>query len=203
MSPTVNVVSTFIAAIAVLPKLQETALKFSATTTLAFVGSMIHIFASDESLAAPEGQNILDALSKLSVDMDGRYPLSKVIEHLCFNRLSEIVSAKQSNATSRVVINIANLAWCKTSLGRNKTSGAGERFFEKWLPRTAEMGSKTLAHGAMAGEESNECHLSECKVKPQSAYIRSAQGKQMQMRLWNEVMARIEKASPAIAGFLR
>jgi retinol dehydrogenase-12 len=102
-----------------------------------------------------------------------------------------------------VVLNIVNPAWCKSSLGRNKKKGVGERFFESWLPRTAEMGSRTLVHGVVAGEESDGCYLSECKVKPQSAYVRSARGKQTQRRLWAEIMSRIEAVSPEVAGFVR
>lgn len=202
MTLTVNVVSTFMSAIAILPKLKETAVKHSSTTTLEFVGSMIHIFAPEKSLDVPESQNILDVLSQPGADMDSRYPLSKLIEHLCFNQLSQIVSAQQGEAKARVVLNIVNPAWCRSSLGRSKTKGAGEKFFEAFLPRTTEMGSRTLAHGAMAGEEFDGCYLSECQAKPQSAYVRSARGKEMQRRIWKEVMSRIEVASPEVAGFV-
>ncbi|QDS68710.1 hypothetical protein FKW77_003841 [Venturia effusa] len=202
LSLTVNVVSTLMSAIAVLPKLKETALEHFTTTTLEFVGSMVHIFGSDKSLEVPEGQSILEALSQPGTDMPGRYNLSKLLEHLCFNQLSEIVCVQQRDAKARVVLNIVNPGWCKSSLGRSKSKGAVEKFFEMFLQRTAEMGGRTLAHGAMVGEQFDGCYLSECQAKPQSTYVRSARGKQTQKRLWKEVVSRIELASPEVAGFV-
>ncbi|TKA45684.1 hypothetical protein B0A55_12999 [Friedmanniomyces simplex] len=47
---TINVVSTYLLAIAVLPKLQETADTHSVDTRLTLVGSIIHVFAPDKQL---------------------------------------------------------------------------------------------------------------------------------------------------------
>lgn len=108
-----------------LPKLKETARKYSTATTLEFVGSMIHIYGDDKSLDVSGSRNIIDVLSEPGADMDGRYPPSKLIERLCFHELAKIVSKRQGDAKSRMTLNIVNPAWCKSSLGRNKIKGAG------------------------------------------------------------------------------
>lgn len=82
----VNVLATFMLAMAVLPKLQDTAVKRSVDTRLTIVGSLIHNFGPDAQLNMPEDpqRDIFDALSDAdTADMAQRYPLSKLMGHLC------------------------------------------------------------------------------------------------------------------------
>ena len=105
---TVNVISTVMLCLGVLPKLTETATTFGVTTRLKLVGSLIHYFGSDTQLASvPESQSVFDALSDpKTAQMASRYSLSKLIEHLCFNQLVQRVEQ------SDVIINLVNPGWC-------------------------------------------------------------------------------------------
>ncbi|KAG9190606.1 hypothetical protein G6011_08694 [Alternaria panax] len=62
---TVNVVSTFLGAIVVLPKLQETARRYDVQTSLIFCGSTYHIFGPDDEfyVGLPEDKGMFEELS--------------------------------------------------------------------------------------------------------------------------------------------
>lgn len=49
-SLTVNVVSTYLMAIAIIPELQETTSRYNMDTRLSIVGSLIHTFGPDSQL---------------------------------------------------------------------------------------------------------------------------------------------------------
>lgn len=68
---------------------------------------------------------------------------------------------------TRVVINWVNPGLCITELDRHVNSKMREALNERRLKfgRTAEEGSRTLLHGAVAGKESHGKYLSECVVK--------------------------------------
>ena len=69
----------------------------------------------------------------------------------------------------------------------------------KVIGRSSEEGSRTLVHGAVAGKEAHGQYLSECQVKPASAFVRSKEGENLQKRLWEELMAKLEIISPGIS----
>jgi retinol dehydrogenase-12 len=77
---TVNVVSTFLLALLMLPKLKETAAKFSKQPHLVIVSSGIHLMSNLTERNDPSGR-IFDTLNdKAKAQMNGRYPTSKLLE---------------------------------------------------------------------------------------------------------------------------
>lgn len=191
-SLTINVLSTFLMAFGVLPKLNETATNFGTPTALSLVGSMVHIFGPDSQLLPNKKGDTFSALSDPKSSMAMRYPLSKLIEHLCFLEL-----AARTRDTP-VTINVVNPGWCLTELSRYR----GEPFIQKVMAlifrRTSEAGGKTLVHAVTAGPDTHGKYLSECQVKPMSVYVRSAAGVEAQKRLYSELVKRLEKLSPDI-----
>ncbi|KAK7427273.1 hypothetical protein QQZ08_006209 [Neonectria magnoliae] len=77
---TVNVVSTFLSCMIVLPKLRETSGAYDTTTNLTATGSVYHIFGPDSELDTGEDDDIFHALSDPNTaDMLGRYAQSKLV----------------------------------------------------------------------------------------------------------------------------
>ena len=190
---TVNVTSTFLMAILILPALQKTSEKYDTSPTLSFVGSMVHIFGPEAQLQPPAGIDTFEALSDpQTADMGSRYPLSKLLEHLCFLELVPLAS----KAAPKVTVNLVNPGWCLTELSRHKGSPLIERVNAVMFQRTAEQGGRTLVHAVTAGHESHGEYLSECVVKPQSEFVRSDRCKDVQARIWKDLVARIEKVEP-------
>lgn len=109
---TVNVVSTFLLAFALLPKLKETASKYNTRPTLTVVSSEVHEWTSFEERLAPEGK-IFEQLNKeivngKSIDLSERYQVSKLLEVLFIRALCE----KHSADHLPVTINLVNPGFC-------------------------------------------------------------------------------------------
>jgi retinol dehydrogenase 12 len=181
---TINVISTYLMALEVVPKLTD--------GVLSIVGSMIHVFGPEKQLRSDD---VFTDLSHPTTDMGSRYPLSKLIVHLCFLELAEKVR-------TGVVVNLVNPGWCATELHRYNGEPLMERFMALIFRWTAEKGSRTLVH-AVASSDTHGQYLSECLVKPQSAYMRSAQAVKDREELWRQLMQRLEKIKPGISiGFV-
>lgn len=65
-----------------------------------------------------------------------------------------------------VVVNLVCPGLCKTDLIRNTPPAYREEIavLHAKFGRTAEDGSRTLLHGAVAGKESHGCFLSSCEI---------------------------------------
>lgn len=191
---TVNVVSTYLLCLGVLPKLASTSREFGVQTRLTLVGSMIHHFGDDSQLhAIPSDQNIFQALSDSDiVKMPSRYPLSKLLQHLIFTQLIRHIS------TNTATINLINPGWCGTGLSRNKQMSIFERASFTLLGRTSEQGSRTLVHGICAGRETHGKYLSECHEQRQSTYVSSEKGQEMAGKVWEEVLEIVREIDPAV-----
>lgn len=77
------------------------------------------------------------------------------------------LASRHSKIDEKVVINIVNPGLCKTELSR----GAGPLLQAAFsvvklvLARTAEMGSRTLLHAAVAGPGSHGAYVSACEIQ--------------------------------------
>jgi NAD(P)-dependent dehydrogenase (short-subunit alcohol dehydrogenase family) len=91
-----------------------------------------------------------------------RYPLSKLLEIMAVRHLAPLMPVSRTG----VVINVVCPGLCKTDLSRNAPPAFREHLavqHEKY-GRTAEDGSRTLLHGAVAGKESHGCFLDSCTI---------------------------------------
>jgi retinol dehydrogenase-12 len=203
---TVNVISCFLSAIGILPKLQETAKTYDVQTTLTFCGSMYHIFGPDAEFdkGLPEDVDMFKSLSDsdpAKTDIIWRYALSKLMVHQCYH---ELVGALSKNRQwSSVVVNLVNPGWCGTELSRAKPSNIGERACFSMMGWTAEKGSRMYLYALAAGPESHGKYLSECQVKMESQFMGSERGRRIQAKIWKDLMRRITSISPEAAGFLQ
>lgn len=107
---TTNVVSTFLLASLVLPKLRETAQKFNIRPTLTIVTSETHAWAKFEEQKAPEGE-LFEMLSDESIwekRKGDRYLTSKLLEVLAVQRIGELYPRDSYPVT----INCVNPGFC-------------------------------------------------------------------------------------------
>lgn len=197
---TINVISTYLIVLGVLPKLQVTARHYGVKPTMTLVGSMIHVFGpADQLQPAETTSDTFEALSDpTTAKMNTRYPLSKLMEHLCFRELVAQFDQSKRDNTGQVTINCVNPGWCKTELSRYGSETLFEKFMAIIFQRTSEEGSRTLVHGVTAGVESHGKYLSECQEKNMSKWVRSDAGSECQKRLYRELTVRLEKLSPGI-----
>ena len=149
---TVNVVSTFLMALMVLPKLQESAKKFNITPRLCIVASEVH-FMTD--LAAElERSSVFDALRDQSIATMKfiRYCQSKLLEVLYCRVLAE--KMKESGKPF-VILNYMNPGLCHSNLAGEAGQTWTARFFKGILARRTDVGARTEVAAVTLGKESH------------------------------------------------
>lgn len=195
---TVNVISTFLMAILLVPTLRRSASQYNTTPTIAIVGSAVHFWAKETDLTAPaEGQLLKTLSDPKTADMKGRYFLSKLPVMLLVKHLSTILSKSSQGPGAKPLVIINNVApgFCVTNLFR------AERDFSikvavVVMGRKSEHGARTLVHGATAGRQSHGQYLSECEVKKYSPFVKSPEGDRTAAKLWKELSAIFEEIQP-------
>jgi NAD(P)-dependent dehydrogenase (short-subunit alcohol dehydrogenase family) len=192
---TTNVVSTFLLAFLLLPKLRETATKFNVRPILSIVSSETHYFVDFPEKDAPEGIfNNMNDESK--ANMAARYPTSKLMEVYIVREMA----ARKPADKYPVTINMLNPGLCHSELGREGSIAL--KIMKFLLARTTEEGSRTLVHATGAGSETHGEYLSDCKITETATVVRSAEGQKAQKRLWDELMAKLDKIVPGVSGNL-
>ena len=139
---------------------------------------MVHIFAKTKQLCDARSGEILKTLSDpAQADVANRYFPSKLLVMLGVRDLAAKTNASaESNGPQ---INCVNPGWCKTEPFRHEDE-FGSRLALILMGRTGEEGSRTLVHTSSAGNVTHGRYLSECKVKPESHFVRSQAGQQFQ-----------------------
>ncbi|KIW05786.1 uncharacterized protein PV09_03641 [Verruconis gallopava] len=198
MSLIVNVTGTMLLAGLVMPKLKECAEKFNIKPTISIVGSGVahQDDCRDELNRVPDEEDIIDFFNDPVHGINARYPLSKL---LLLYAVREWALRNPVSLTG-VVVNYVNPGLCYTELARHVDEKIRKHVeaLRDQIGRTSEMGSRTLVHGAVAGEESHGKYLSECMVKehynPES--ITGEEGQKMQKRVWKSLTNHINAISP-------
>ncbi|PFH62482.1 hypothetical protein XA68_13384 [Ophiocordyceps unilateralis] len=192
-SITTNVVSTFLLAFLVLPKLKETAQRFNTRPRLVITGSEAHMFATFAERNEPE---IFAALSdKTKANMLERYFVSKLIQLLVVREM-----AARAGASYPVTINCTNPGFCHSELARE--SGWYLYIMGLLLARSTEVGSRTIVAAAEAGPETHGKYMSESYVIEPSDFVTSEEGARVQTKIWSELVDKMEAIKPGVTGNL-
>ncbi|KAI3401908.1 hypothetical protein diail_6467 [Diaporthe ilicicola] len=186
---TVNVVSTFLLALLMLPKLKDTARRHKgASPTLTIVSSEVHGWCKLPERSEPAVIAALDA----SDDLSERYPVSKLLEVLVVRQLAPRLRG------SGVTLNMLNPGLCHSELSRD--SGMALEVMKFFLARSTEVGSRTLVAAALVGEESHGKYMSDGVVaeKSLSAFAKSEEGNRTGQKLWKELGQILDKIEPGV-----
>ncbi|RDW95130.1 short-chain dehydrogenase protein [Coleophoma crateriformis] len=192
---TVNVISTFLMALLLLPKLREHANKFNAAPHLTIVASDAHEQAKfNERNAESIFKALGDPKSKYQGD---RYNLSKLLEILT---VRELATAMDASGKPKVILNTLTPGFCHSELMRhavfplNLLGWIGKRL----IGRSTEMGSRTLVAAAAAGNESHGKYMTDCVVREPSKFVRSVDGEKTQKKFYKELLGVLEDIEPGI-----
>lgn len=188
---TVNVISTLLLGLLLLPLLKKTRREYpSVHPRLTFVASEVHAWPQ---LPERNADHILKALSDpATAKMKERYPVSKLLEVLLVQELAARTRG------SEVIVNMLNPGLCHSQLGREM--GLAFMVFKLIVARSTEVGSRTLVAGASAGLESHGSYMTDSHVENMalSSFVRSEEGRQAREKLWGEVSAILESVQPGI-----
>lgn len=194
---TTNVVSTFLLALLVLPKLQESAKLHGIVPNLTIVSSEVHFFTSFPERKAPSIFGTLN--NPKEANMSDRYNVSKMLEVLACRAIAK----QHPQSQLGVNLNFVNPGWCHSELVRemkeNKIIGAIIALVMKIMARTTEVGSRTLVHaGTKAGKESHGKYLSDCQVTRCAKLVEGPEGPGLEDRVWKELSEKLEAIQPGI-----
>ncbi|KAI9880399.1 MAG: hypothetical protein M1830_003439 [Pleopsidium flavum] len=193
---TVNVISTMLLALLILPKLRETARDHHVVPRLTIVTSEVHALAK---FPEREKDNIFDTVNeKATAIMSDRYNLSKLLEVFAVRELA----SKTSQSEPEVAINMLNPGFCHSELLRNATGMQGMVMagMKALLARTTEEGSRTLVHAAGVGMETHGKYLSDCQEKDFAVakMVRGHEGANTQKKVWAQLCQKLEGIQPGI-----
>ena len=203
-SITVNVLSTFLQLLLILPLMEKTA-KMSPSSMpkprICVVGSEVHSHVTFNSADYPEGK-MLETMSVEETNKDKidkrRYPESKLLQILVLRAVAEGMKKHDSG----VILNTLNPGLCHSSLSRD---GSFVLEIIKFLiARSTEVGSRTLLASAAAGEESHGQYMSDCKVildgQPDgpNPWILKEDGQKVSKSLWAEVKGILNEIQPGV-----
>ncbi|KIH93589.1 short chain dehydrogenase/reductase family oxidoreductase [Sporothrix brasiliensis 5110] len=193
LSLLVNVVSTMLLAFRTLPKLLESARNLKTTPHLVIVSSNSALESSMKDAMSTACGDVFDKFSEeKEFGTFTQYPKTKLLQIYAMRQLASLLPI----ATTGVVINAVSPGLCYTDLDRNASRPARLVLaaMRMLLARTAEEGSRTLLHAALAGPDSHGAYCSECRVKNDDvpAWITNSSGKITQERVWEDLLKRLD-----------
>ncbi|KAI7347031.1 NAD(P)-binding protein [Hortaea werneckii] len=199
---TVNVVSTFLLALLLLPKLQETGNRFNTIPTLTVVSSEMHFVTSFPERTSPTIFKTLNEPEEAR--MAERYALSKLLEVLACREIARNHPVDQL----KVTLNFVNPGWCISELVRYSVASFGSvaktvlNLVMRVMCRTTEVGSRTLVHAALSGPETHGKYMSNCRVEECAPLVQGKEGPEIQRRVWQELSEKLNEIEPGVTKVL-
>ncbi len=121
-----------------------------------------------------------------------RYALTKLVEECAVRQFAALCPVERTG----VVVNMVAPGLCSTGLGRDARTFTKimHEAVRAMMARTAEVGSRTILHGLVAGEESHGKLLSGCKIKEYWVpnWLTNDEGQRLQGGIWKELVGRME-----------
>ncbi|TVY91034.1 Short chain dehydrogenase, partial [Lachnellula willkommii] len=199
----VNVISTFLMALLLVPKLRESGARHGIVPRLTIVASDAHEQAAFKEQNA---KHIFEALTTGGQkEQPDKYNTSKLLEILTIRCLAPALSASASTPPStkpKIILNTLTPGFCHSALMRSARFPLNVAAYigKLILAHSTEVGSRTLVAAASAGEESHGCYMADCKIRQPSAWVRSEKGAETQKRVYAELMEILEGIQPGITG---
>jgi NAD(P)-dependent dehydrogenase (short-subunit alcohol dehydrogenase family) len=156
MSLQVNVLSTALLGILLLPKLRETAVKSGDPTHLELMGSSAHHDVKPESLDLRQNDSILDKVSSQAFfNVQTQYAVTKLLVMYVMQGLA--AQTVKPTGSPEVIVTTVCPGLCRSNLGRDFPSVLKVivGLFQQLFARSGEEGSRTVVSGAALGAEAH------------------------------------------------
>jgi NAD(P)-dependent dehydrogenase (short-subunit alcohol dehydrogenase family) len=194
---TVNVISTYLMAILLLPVMRRTIENFQSLPHQVIVSSNGHLYTK---FPEQDNESIFETF-RGDYEMPRRYQDTKLISVFVGRELAKRL---KDGGKPLVVMNLVDPGYCQSDLLRDKGVYKSIRYTfrltDKLLARTADMGARTYIMAAVAGEESHGLYLEDCKHSTPNPLVESEKGKQIQTKIWDELVEILERIEPGICG---
>jgi NAD(P)-dependent dehydrogenase (short-subunit alcohol dehydrogenase family) len=163
----VNVVSTFLLYVLLLPKMRESTLATGNPCRFSVPNSALHYMASVDELKSSE-PGLFTRMSNPDTTVlanNARYNVSKLLVIYGIREFAARETKKSAKGASTVIVNTPNPSFCKSNLQHEVRGDRGFETFEKVMARTGEEGARTLIHGILGGPETHGHYLNDCHVQ--------------------------------------
>lgn len=161
MAVQVNVLSTALMAVLLLPLLRSTAAARGKAVHLTFVNSHGHSMVQKDWYASAGGSLLKAANGRERWDATKSYTMVKLMGLAVMQAVAREAAGSSASSTdpkqSGIIVNAVCPSLCKTDLGRNfgTMSHISGFFFQAAFARTAEEGSRSLVSATALGPESH------------------------------------------------
>ncbi|KAI0435916.1 short-chain dehydrogenase/reductase-like protein [Xylaria telfairii] len=202
---TVNVISTFLMALLLLPHLRRTRAKDVESGRddllphLVIVGSNGHFYTPFQQRHEPL---IFESLRGDS-HMVFRYYTTKLISVMVVRALASQIPLDKEPV---VILNNVDPGYCQSDLLRERSFPAPVMWMmgiaDKVLARTAEMGARTYVMAATAGPQSHGRYLEDCQLSTENPFVNTKEGENVQMKVFEELMTILQRIQPEVSDCL-
>lgn len=187
----VNVLNTFLLALSLLPKLNDTSAKFAGSTPhLTVVSSEAHHLTKFEEINA---QDLYERLNdETSYVQQSRYEVTKLLEVLLTREIVARLEITKSTSPP-VIINMVNPGLCASNLGGGeKRSPLMVRIMRRVLDRTLEVGARCYVLAAAAPVASHGEFQSDGHNQEVEGWIYTEMGQNVQKKVWDQTVKILE-----------
>lgn len=198
----VNVLSTFLLTLALLPRLRETSRAYYADSNqskpnLVVVSSEAHRMTTFPEINTP---NVYETLGDGARYSRHRvYQASKLLEVLLVRELVERLRQDKDFNEFPVVINTVNPGMCQSNIITDEIEGSFLfRILASLFSRSGEEGARTLVLAASAGLDSNGEYMSNGKNEKVEDWILTPKGDQVQKMVWGQTLDILEVRKPGV-----
>ncbi|KAE8337308.1 hypothetical protein BDV24DRAFT_140255 [Aspergillus arachidicola] len=194
----VNVLNTFLLALSLLPKLNETKEAFPESHPhLVIVSSEAHRLTNFPEINAPDLYAKLNEREAFS--QQPRYQVTKLIEVLFTRELVARLESEIASAPS-VIINIVNPGLCSSNLDRSGSEPPlTVRIMRRILDRTTEVGGRTFVLAAAAPPTSHGEFQSDGVNQDVESWIYTDLGRRAQEKVFDQTLKILEARKPGLA----
>ncbi|KAJ7581544.1 hypothetical protein C8J56DRAFT_833656 [Mycena floridula] len=201
----VNNLSQELLVLLLVPKMLETAKRFSAVPRIVVVSSDVHFWITEADPELMNSTNIHETLSSKEYCIDSgklskRYQTTKLL-NLFF------VRAISAHLPPSLLVNAVNPGFCISELRRSASAEETARYeaMEREVGLTSEEGGRNIVYGVTGGygnpEEEEKLRakfISLAEVIEESDFSLSKEGYEMQNRIWDETLEILTKVDPRV-----
>ncbi|KAI1259747.1 short-chain dehydrogenase/reductase [Xylariaceae sp. FL1019] len=196
MTVQVNVLSTALMAVLLLPLLRATAARGGSVPHLTFVNSHGHDTVKREWLG-PDGSLLQATNTEKGWVSENSYSMVKLEGMAIMQHIAQVAAGSGGPTSPDIIVNAVCPDLCRTELGRNY--GTVQRIIGNivisLIARTAEQGSRTLVSGTALGPESHGRFWHHDVLYPIGEM---AKDEILMKRTWDEIWEVISKDRPEL-----
>ncbi|KAJ7470258.1 hypothetical protein FB451DRAFT_1339818 [Mycena latifolia] len=194
----VNVLSTGLLGVLLLPLLQSTARlapphpgALQTPPHLTITGSAAMALAFFPERSAP---NILETLNDPAKSaLRPRYVTSKLLDLFLAREIAALPHA------AGVVVNIVDPGLCRSELTRDFQAGLIFRLFQRYVGWPTSQGALNLLYGVLAPTPPG-AYVGACAIREPPAWTMSAEGVRVQRKTWREMVGVWRAVAPEVEG---